>query len=161
MREQAWKWAQRPVSRGDGQRCQVAHRCPQGFLGNVLLLQEAASGREGWGWAVAGWVNSIPNASWKEADTRPYRILRTASKGTLALVDLVFHCTARLRILHSFVKINQSFTQEIKSCTKKRTFRLLFALVRLVHVLFPRSLPATSDEKKEVNLGNTFAVDHS
>lgn len=50
-------------------------------------------------------------------------------------MDLVLHYTARLRILYYFVKINQSFTQEIKSYIKKRTFHLL-ALVQQVEVLF-------------------------
>lgn len=42
---------------------------------------------------------------------------------------------ARLRILYYFVKINQSFTQEIKSYIKRRTF-LLLALVQHVDVSF-------------------------
>lgn len=46
-----------------------------------------------------------------------------ASKGILVLVDPVLHSTARLRILY-YVKVNQSFTPEIKRYIK-RSFHLL------------------------------------
>ena len=70
-------------------------------------------------------------------------------------MDLVLHYTAGLRILYYFVKINQSFTQEIKSYIKKRTFHLL-ALVWHVNVLFLSITFKQLQIKKVRELGKYF-----
>lgn len=84
----------------------------------------------------------------RHSDLREFCWDFSAEKGVLALVNAVLQYTTRLRILYYFVKINQSFTQEIKSYIKRRSFRLL-ALGWHVNVLF-LSITFKQLQKKKV-----------
>lgn len=70
----------------------------------------------------------------------------------------VLDYTARLRILYYFVKINQSFNQEIKSYIKKYAFACPCTACGCT--LPKYHLQATSDEKRERTWGILLAVDH-
>lgn len=100
------------------------------FPSTLFLLYKTARRRERVDFGIRGSKTRVskfnPKSLLKESGHFGLReFCLEASKGILVLVDPVPYCIARLRILCYFVKINQSFTQEIKSYIKRRSFHLL------------------------------------